>query len=663
MSLNKASLWLGTLVVLAGCPGREELSEVTASCNPPSLEVGQTSECTASSKPFTASKFNWSSTNQDVATVDPTGKVTAARGGMTTIIASATEDEITKEARVTLTVTTVHANAITGNETWRAAENPHLVRGSLEVTGTLTLEEGVELGFEQDAELRVTTGALKAMGTAGAPIRMVARQSAPTKGSWRGVVLAAAGSASELNHVTMSHCGAASGKGACLALENQAVPALRHVTVRDSGTAGVVVADDGSAFGTGSTTLTVSGSTGYAVRIGANQAGTLPANSTFTGNTLQAIELRGSVSRSQTWANPGAPYVINGQVAVGSATSPTLTIAAGTVFRFGPEGTLDIGAYDLEGGLIVDGTATAPVLFTADSATPQPGHWQGVVLATRTSSNTRISHATIEYGGRTESDPVANLILTGPNVRAVVDNVLVRKGLSYGVSLERRAAFGPGSTKLSAHDNGGYAILASANEVGSIPTGGTFQGNGNNAVELIPGVSVGTTQTWPNLGIPYVINDFVNVGSPTTATLTLPEGTELRFGPNGGLSVGVTSGSPGILKALGTSSTKIRFVPDTPTPTRGFWRGLHFWNASQTVLNHVIITHAGKGGFSPNIGTGNLNVYKEIGTIAVNSTFSDSSGCGVTRSNGTRTGTENVTTDHTTSNTVSNNTGGDQCTN
>ncbi|AKJ04106.1 Ig-like protein group 2 [Archangium gephyra] len=680
MSLNKASFWLTTVVVLAGCPGPEkkpQLGAVMVSCAPTSLEVGQTSQCTASAtyegdQPATPSSYVWTSSNESVATVDSTGKVTPKGGGTVTLGASATVDGVTKEGQATLTIIqpTLHETAITGNETWRAANNPHVVRGALQVTGaTLTIEAGVELRFDQDSELRVTTGALRALGTPETPIRMVARQSVPTKGYWRGVVLAASGSDSELNYVTLSHCGNASGKGACLALENQAAPVLRHVTVRDSGTAGVLVADDGSAFGTESTALNVSGSEGYAVRIGANQASTLPAESTFTGNTLQAIELRGDVLRTQTWPNPGLPYVVTDRVKVGSSTTPTLTIPAGTVLRFGAGARLTVGnggsTGTLPGELIVDGTATAPVLLTADAASPTPGHWWGVHMFPRSSSNTRLSHAIIEYGGGGDTDR-ANLEVFGQGARPVINDVIVRKSLTYGAKLSSGGEFGPGSTRLSAHDNGSYAVFTEADEAGTLPTGGTFHGNGRDAVNIGYG-GVGTTQRWPNLGIPYVISDFINVGSAsTTPTLTLSPGTELRFRPEAGISVGA-DGRPGILWADGLvdvdNPRPIRFVPDTSTPTRGFWRGLHFWDATGSLLNLIVVTHAGAGGPAPSIGTGNLNMYKDSGDNIVNSTFSDSAGCGITVSDGTRPGTTNVPYDFVVSNYFSNNTGANQCKN
>lgn len=684
MKPNKASLWLTTVLVLAGCPGdpdeKPQLSSVTVTCAPATVEAGLSTQCTASASdqdgnPFTISGYTWTSTNESVAKVDPTGKATTSTAGTATIRASAAADGVTQQGETVLTVTqrepTVHSAPITSNETWRAADNPHVVRGFIEVSGpsapTLTLEAGVEILFDQDYELRVTNGALKALGTQAAPIRMVASQTAPPKGYWRGVVFAAAGSTSELNYVTLSGCGDDSGEGACIAMENQAAPVLRHVTVQNSGTAGVVVADDGSAFGTGSTALSVSGSQGYAVSIGANQAGTLPTEGTYTANTPNRIELRGNVSRTQTWPNPGIPYVVNDRINVLGDSPAVLTLSAGTVLRFGLDAALLVGDTD-PGELIVEGTATSPVLFTADSDDAQPGHWRGVHLYRWTSGNSRISHATIEYAGAIGNVGVCGLCIYGDGstggARPVINNLVVQKNSSYGVWVQENGSFGSGSTALTSRQNGSYPIRIEPNFVGTIPPDSSFTDNGLNAVDIRPGIRVLTSQTWPNFEVPYVVNTDINVSSLTAKpTLTLAPGTELRFGQGFELKVGEATNRTGVLIAKGTAQAPIRIGPNAANPTKGYWRGMHFWQAEGSQIDHVIVTHAGATG---SIGTGNVNVYREIGAFVTNSTFSDSSGCGITVSTGGYTGSTAVTTDFTlaaSNNTFANNTGGAQCTN
>lgn len=656
-------------------PQPPRLSDVTVTCEPATVSAGRPSQCTAVGRDqygqlFDVAGFVWTSSDESVATVGVTGRVTTFTPGTVTLRARASMDGVTYEGQSVLTVTqaqpTRHSTSITVSETWREADNPHVVQGQLVLGGAngpvLTLEPGVQVRFELDAELRVTSGALRVLGTEDAPVLMATVQSVPTPSFWRGLVFAGGELTSELNHVTVSGCGRSTGEGACIAVKSLAAPVLRHVTVRDSGGVGVDVADDGSAFGADSTALSVSGSTGVAVRIGANQADSLPKGGTFANNGSDAVEVHGKVTRTQTWPNLGIPYTANSEIAVGEfGTNPSLTISAGTMLRFGPDAALLVGWYGT-GGLIVDGTAAEPVLFTANSLNPQPGHWRGLHIVFEHVAPSRVSHATIEYAGRGDGiniNRAANLNLYGENAEGggtIVNDVIVRKSSGSGLFLGYGGYFGPGSARLTVRDNGGYAITAQPDSVGAIPTDITISGNSIDAVAIIEEV-VRTSQAWPNLGLPYVLNGWSRV----EASLTLAPGTELRFAPDAGLEIGW--GTPGILIAMGTDEAPIRFVPDAVTPAKGHWNGLHFYNAEGSRLDHVVISHAGSTGGD---GTGNVNVYREIGAFVTNSTLSNSSGCGITRSDGSRGGTTPVTTDFTLAtynNTFANNDGGAQCLN
>jgi hypothetical protein len=697
MRLNKATLCLSALLVLGGCDDPPpnppnpvpndpaKLTTITVTCGPDSaaaisVVAGRSVQCMAKATDqyganFEVSGFHWTSSNESVAVVSQTGKVTAFLAGpAVTIGATPTGGAAPEQKSATLTVNpatpTLHTASITTAETWREAENPHVVRGSIEVNGAtaplLTLEAGVVVLFEQDAELRFTNGALQAQGSPDAPIYMLANQVSPPKGYWRGVVFATAGSSSGMNHVTLSDCGNGSGKGACLSLEAQAAPVLRNVTVRNSGTAGVMVANDGSAFGTGSTMLNVAGSTGHAVSIGANQAATLPTGGAFMGNTPNAVELKGNVVRSQTWPNPGIPYAINEDLHVEDTSAPTLTLSAGTVLRFGPDSGLFVGYDSAPGKLIIAGTETAPVLLTSGSADPKPGDWKGVFLGEMSSDASQLTHATIEYAGalRTpETTRHVSLSISGLRVRPVINNVTVQKSSGTGVQLGGGGSIGAGSTKLISRDNGGYAVsLAPPELVRDIPANSIFSGNTLNAVELSGG-SVLTSQTWPNFGVPYLITLSIGVGSSSNPTLTLQPGTELRFANNTGLWIG-SDGEPGALIAVGTAEKPIRFVPNAAEPVFGqTWRGLSFWLADGSKLDHVSVSHGGMVGKQ---GMGNLNVYREIGPFVTNSTFSDSAVCGITVSDGRLADSTPVTTDFTLAayqNTFIRNDQGDQCLN
>ncbi|WP_395846596.1 Ig-like domain-containing protein [Cystobacter fuscus] len=684
MKFHKALPWLPAVLVLGGCPGSPmdetpRLSTIAVTCAPNPVGVGRSSRCTASATDqngdtFSVSGFTWSSSDEAVAKVDAEGTATGVALGTATVTASATAEGVTQTGQASLSVMpTLHATPITADETWRVADNPHLVRGQLTVDNgaTLTLEAGVDVRFEQDAELRIRDGELQAPGTAQAPIQLSA-YTAATPGSWRGVVLATDKGVSALSHVTLSHCGQASGEGACLAVLNKAAPVLQDVTVRGSGGAGVKVAEEGG-FGAESARLKVTDSAGYAVRLDANQVSTLPAECTFTGNVRDAIEITGNVLRTQTWTPRCGAYVLNGVINVEGPdqdTNITLTLSAGTELRFGANAEFNVGFNGKMANVMVEGSATAPIRFTADSDNPMPGHWRGVHIAYwRVPS--RITHAIFEYAGAgdhsLELDGRGNLNLYGSrNVPTpVVSNVILQKSSGPGLYVGH-VGVGAGSGKLTVRDNGRYAMSINGDDAGSALVDTVFINNTPNSVEILGGI--GTTQTWPKLSVPYTITSRMEVGSIYNPTLTLTAGTEIQFARGASLVIAYSSIWKAALVAKGTAAAPIRFVPDVETLERGYWNGLHFWKADGSVLDHVLVTN---GGVSNNsnpgdgvLGDANVNVYREIGPFITNSSFMYATGCAIRGASGFREGTTQVTTqflDAAYKNTATSNTGNRQC--
>jgi hypothetical protein len=420
-----------------------------------------------------------------------------------------------------------------------------------------------------------------------------------------------------------------------------------------------------SEFAAGSARLSISGSRGAPVRVHGDQLGALPTGGTFTGNGNDSILVSGGVMRSQTWPNLGIPYDIINRLSVTnrdftSTTPPTtLTLSAGSVLRFGPQASLDVGSQygDDKADLIVNGTAEAPVRFTSASSTPRPGDWGGVNLGSTITSNTRLSHAIIEYAGNPFfSDNKGNLNVLGSMYCTdcpTLEHVLLQKSSAHGMTLTS-GHLAPGSTGLAVRDNGSHAIRAVADSVGSIPEGTVISGNSPDAVGIYRG-DVTTTQTWPQLGVPYIIAQSVQVGSPPAyPTLTLTAGTELRFQQDGDLFV-----QDGALVVAGTAKAPVRFVPHSDAPTKAFWRGVHVYvNSAGTRIDHAHISHAGAYGRGLQ---GNLNVYGDPGEFVTNSTFSNGGACGIMVS-----AYSGATTDFTLptyNNTFLNNTGASQCSN
>ena len=681
---------LPTLLWLAGCtddptpPGPVDetprLEEVTVTCAPTALVLGQSAQCSASARdqkgqPFTVSSYSWTSSDSALAQVDSSGKVVAQAPGSVSIRASATSGDSTRQGEASLSLSarppTVHSTSITASETWSLADSPHEVRGQLSVDSSaiLTLEPGVVVLFAPDAELRVAHGALLAPGSSAQPISLVAPDSS-AQGAWRGLVFASEGSSSHLEHVTLRGCGQPTGEGACLSLRDKASPVLLDVSVDKSGSLGVLVADDGSSFGPDSARLSVSGSTGFALSLAANHADSLPPNSTFSDNGRDAVLLAGDVTHSLSWPNPGVPYVIQQRIHVERPVDDeiaTLTLTPGTTLRFGSEGELALGSGTYVADLISEGTADAPILFTSDSASPQPGQWRGLHLGPYITPATRLVHTTVEYAGASGSPGggTANLNLYGNSGFCgpcpVLQDVTLRKGSGLGLFLNENAKFDPSSARLTVRDNGGYALAMDPNEVRSLPSHSTYSGNATEGV-LLKGF-VAESQTWPKLDAPYVIDTVLQLGAQyaPAPTLTLLPGTELRFNLDAELLIGPDVESPGILVAKGTAAEPIRFVANDPAPLRGFWRGIHIWWGEGSQFDHVFMSHAGANGRRA---TASINVYRNPAPSITNGQFNWTGGCALMTSNKDSGNNQSVSMDYTLpeyNNSFANNSLNNQC--
>jgi hypothetical protein len=411
-------------IAVAGlaCKGSQEpaapaLASITVTSTPAksTIMLGETVQLSAAGKDqngnaFQVSSFTWTSSNTAVATVDANGLVTA-RGGGQTIISAASG---TIKGDFALTVQgALHSTDVTTNQTWRAADNPHLVTRYISVEGTsgpiLTIEAGAVIRFAAGAGIEVgdlAGGSLRATGTATAGITMSADAANPSKGHWAGVYVGSRAGSSELRFVTMSHCGGSgAGTTACIEIAGSSSGApkllIDNVTIQNSLTHGVV-ASGGGGFASGSTKLSVSGGDRAPMHVAPNEAGALPAGGTFTANTPNVILLRaGNVQTSQTWGNHGIPYVASADIYVEGSGAPTLTLAPGVEVRFDAARWLNVGytTGSGAGNLVANGTASAPIKFTANSATPTAGFWAGLYFGDASSSVSKLNHVIVEYAG------------------------------------------------------------------------------------------------------------------------------------------------------------------------------------------------------------------------------------------------------------------------
>lgn len=331
---------------------------------------------------------------------------------------------------------TVHMGNITASETWRAADNPHVVRGPVFVAGAggpvLTLEQGVQVRFEKAASLTIGygedgAGVLRADGSEQSPILFTSNAEQPKPGDWGGLsLMGSAAQGSSLAHVTIEYGGAPMPgleanpdiesfmSAALLVTEpgppTEHVPPVRvqDVVVQKSLHQGVLLS--GVGFTEDSARLSSRDNQGAALTASMNHVGSLPVDSVFSGNADNVVQVvSGTVLETQTWPNFGVPYRFAaamglgvGIYGVGSASAPTLTLSAGTEFQM-PEGSIFmVGSADgngnrVPGSIQARGTAEAPIRFVPVNAAATRGYWTGLHFLSDAAST--LEHVTITHGG------------------------------------------------------------------------------------------------------------------------------------------------------------------------------------------------------------------------------------------------------------------------
>jgi len=213
--------------------------------------------------------------------------------------------------------------AIAADTVWHAAQSPYVVSSDITVQNgaTLTIEAGTTVLMADDTRFTVQSGALKAEGTAAAPIRVTsqkvqkAQSGQPAPGDWQQLTFAAgATNATRLDYVQIEY-----GKGIVVA---GAAPTFNYLTIRNNLGAAVSVDLAASPLGVG------------------NQA---------SGNTLNAIVVpAGDITGNVTWGLKGIPYLVqSGTVSVGN--SPKISTVQPSTLQPGETLTFTLSGSRLAG--------------------------------------------------------------------------------------------------------------------------------------------------------------------------------------------------------------------------------------------------------------------------------------------------------------------------
>jgi len=275
-----------------------------------------------------------------------------------------------------------------------------------------------------------------------------------------------------------------------------------------------------------------------------------------------------------------SPYKVLGALFV--LNKAQLSAEAGVEVRFGPRASLQIGNNAAKGELWLKGATGSAVVLTADSKTPQPGYWRGVVLENAKPLN--LTNVEIRWaGGATNGgDPQAQVLIKASNQIAVTDSVF-EDGAGAGI---HSVVVNTSARHLLAFHNNkfarlkGQALALNVRHVGELEGGNDFGG----AEVGVLGTDIKKDSKWRALGAGsrYAFSEnSVNVN----AELILEAGVSIDFATNTEFRVGYLG--KGRLETRGTQAEPVTL--SSVTAKAGSWTGLIFSSGKNALTQTKVI--------------------------------------------------------------------------
>jgi parallel beta-helix repeat protein len=295
--------------------------------------------------------------------------------------------------------------------TWLDLGCPYIIASDIyiqSVTGSiLTIQPGVEIQLTENTGIYIAWdgdmyGTLIADGTAQNRIKFTSAAPAGSKtaGDWDFIgFYSGAGHNSSFSYCDIEYGGGYSTYTGEVNIDESAV-SFEYCNITNSETYGITTGYEG--YFTSCENNTFEDNASYPIQVYANWAHTIGAGNTF--NTGPGIQILGDDidQDDATWLKHGIPYIVVGDIDLGSTTGAKLTIQAGTTLKFA-EGAEFLVAYAGEtfGTLIAEGTSDNKITFTsaAPAGFENPGDWHGLFFYDGTGSPTILDYCNISFGG------------------------------------------------------------------------------------------------------------------------------------------------------------------------------------------------------------------------------------------------------------------------
>jgi hypothetical protein len=416
-----------------------------------------------------------------------------------------------------------HSGTISADETWTAADSPHIVTFGLRVVGaTLTIEACAIVRVMEGYTISVGGGnpgdpdaKLVAHGTSdGTSLRPVIVTSDDETKYW-GTLQFNETATADLEHVVLHRAGnpaTAQNLGGALLIfgdSNHKVPTrnvrAKSLLIDASASLGINIqrsggfsedSEDVVVRSSGNSSPSANSDTMYPVYVETPSIQTIPPGS-YTGNVRDAIRVSNpsSLDGDETFHERGVPYRLRGALSIAPSKNAadgglvTLTIDPGVTLELlktpGNDWgiTLGVSNGDLPENirptrLIAAGTAEKPIVITSAADVPAPGDWAGIEWRGGPPTGNVMSNVTVEYaGGRSGSigfgcGPVSNdaalIIANWKPAEPFIQNCTFAHSLGGAIVSGWRSDSGP-----NLEPGNTFLDIASSCEVSQpMPTGG-----------------------------------------------------------------------------------------------------------------------------------------------------------------------------------------------
>ncbi|HEX2919618.1 MAG TPA: hypothetical protein VHO50_00485 [Bacteroidales bacterium] len=498
---------------------------------------------------------------------------------------------------------------ITQSVTW-TADRVYTINSSISINNSsvLTIEPGTIIRFGAEGSLEFGYGSnstIIAQGTAQKPIIFTSSAALPTAGAWNGLYFYD----KTLSNSVMEYCKILyAGKDAYDGAVNLygCDITMKNCTIENSGSFGVLTTYSDMKGGfVDYSNNTINKTAKYALELNAMKISKLGAGNVFTDT--KGIHIIGDFrsSNAETWLNHNVPYIVTDELGIDGS----LTLAAGSVFKFSSGGSLSVGYYD-QTVLTAIGTATAPITFTSSAATPAAGAWEGITMYDNTQTNTKMEYCVIDYAGSVSYN--GSLDLRG-TTHISLKSSTIRNSAGYGITLDAESGFQEFTgINMSACVN--HLITISTKHLPDLGANNTLTASSNKGILVTGDANYTDPVTWKK----QTANFYVDDESDIDGILTIEAGSNFLFTNDGFFWFGYYQNTK--VTAVGTANSPIVFTSASASPAPATWRGLRFDALVQTnsSLDFCTIKYSGANS--------KPGIFTETSFNVSNTTISDFTG-------------------------------------